>query len=45
MTSYYQLVDANKARSGMVIAIFIVFITAATYLLSYALGFDLSSKY
>ena len=43
MTSYYQLVDANKARSGMVIAIFIVFITAATYLLSYALGFDLSA--
>ena len=43
MTSYYKLVDANKARSGMVIAIFIAFITAATYLLSYALGFDLSA--
>ena len=43
MTSYYQLVDANKARSGMVIAIFIVFITTATYLLSYVLGFDLSA--
>jgi len=43
MTSYYQLVDANKVRSGMVIAIFIVFITTATYLLSYVLGFDLSA--
>ena len=43
MTSYYNLVDANKARSGMVIAIFIVFITVATYFLSYALGFDLSA--
>jgi len=43
MTSYYKLVDANKARSGMVIAVFIAFITAATYLLSYALGFDLSA--
>jgi heat shock protein HtpX len=43
MTTYYELVDANKARSGVVIAIFIAFITAATYLICYALGFDLSA--
>lgn len=43
MTTYYELVDANKARSGMVIAIFIAFITAATYLICYTLGFDLSA--
>jgi heat shock protein HtpX len=43
MTSYYQLVDANKARSGLVIAVFIAFITLATYLICYTLGFDLSA--
>ena len=43
MTSYYKLVDANKARSAMVIACFIAFITAATYLICYVLGFDLSA--
>jgi len=43
MTTYYELVDANKARSGVVIAIFIAFITAATYLICYALGFSYSA--
>jgi heat shock protein HtpX len=43
MTTYYKLVDANKARSGMVITAFIAFITAATYLICYTLGFDLSA--
>jgi len=43
MTSYYNLVDANKARSAIVIASFITFITAATYLICYVLGFDLSA--
>jgi heat shock protein HtpX len=43
MTSYYRLVDANKARSGLVIVCFIAFITAATYLICYSLGFDLSA--
>lgn len=43
MTSYYELVDANKARSGVVIACFIAFITLATYLICYSLGFDLSA--
>jgi len=43
MTIYHNLVDANKAKSGVVIAIFIVFITIATYLICYILGFDLSN--
>ena len=43
MKTYYDLVDANKARSGVVIACFIAFITAATYLICYTLGFDLSA--
>jgi len=43
MTSYYELVSANKARSGVVIACFIAFITIATYLICYSLGFDLSA--
>ncbi len=43
MTSYYKLVDANKARSAMVIAIFIAFVTAVTYIICYVLGFDLSA--
>lgn len=43
MKTYYDLVSANKARSGVVIACFIAFITAATYLISYTLGFDLSA--
>lgn len=43
MTSYYKLVDANKARSAMVIAIFIAFVTAVTYIICYTLGFDLSA--
>jgi len=43
MTSYYELVSANKARSGVIIACFIAFITAATYLICYSLGFDLSA--
>ena len=43
MTNYYELVDANKARSGVVIAFFIAFVTAATYLICYSLGFDYSA--
>lgn len=43
MTNYYKLVDANKARSVVVIACFIAFISAATYLICYTLGFDLSA--
>jgi len=43
MKTYYDLVSANKARSVLVIACFITFITAATYLICYTLGFDLSA--
>lgn len=43
MTSYHKLVDANKAKSGVVIASFIAFITLATYLLCYALDFSYSA--
>lgn len=43
MKTYYDLVSANKTRSGMIIAVFIAFITVATYLICYALGFDFSA--
>ncbi|HOX96000.1 MAG TPA: M48 family metallopeptidase [Candidatus Woesebacteria bacterium] len=43
MKNIYEQVDANKARSGLVIACFIVFITAATYFICYTLGFDYSA--
>lgn len=43
MKNYYEQVDENKLRSGLVIAGFIAFISAATYLISYSLGFDVSS--
>lgn len=43
MKTYFDLVDANKRRSGLIIALFIAFITAATYLICYALGFDYSA--
>lgn len=40
MKNFYEQVDENKFRSGIVIVSFIAFITLATYLISYALGFD-----
>lgn len=40
MKNIYEQVDANKFRSGIVIISFVVFISLATYLISYALGFD-----
>ena len=43
MKTYYELVDSNKVRSGIVIAGFIAFITLATYFICYALGFDYSA--
>lgn len=43
MKSYYRIIDENKTRSGLVIACFISFITIATYLICYTLGFDLSA--
>jgi len=43
MKNIYEQVDANKFRSGIVIVSFVVFISAATYLISYVLGFDASA--
>lgn len=43
MTTYHDLVAANKTRSALIIGVFIVFITAATYFICYALGFDYSA--
>lgn len=42
MKTYYELVDSNKTRSGIVIAVFIAFITAATYLICYSFGVSYS---
>ncbi|KKT41477.1 MAG: HtpX-2 peptidase, heat shock protein HtpX [Microgenomates group bacterium GW2011_GWC1_44_37] len=43
MKNIYEQVDENKFRSVVVITSFIVFITAATYLITYSLGYDLSA--
>ena len=42
MKNIYEQVDANKTKSGIVIAIFIAFVSLAAYTIAYALGFDLS---
>lgn len=42
MKNFYEQVDANKRRSTMVIVGFVLFVTTATYLITYALGYDLS---
>ncbi|KKT39977.1 zinc metalloprotease HtpX [Candidatus Collierbacteria bacterium RIFOXYB2_FULL_46_14] len=43
MKNIYEQVDENKFRSVVVVASFIIFITAATYLITYSLGYDLSA--
>lgn len=42
MKNFYEQVDENKLRSGVVIACFVAFIAAASYLITYAMGFDSS---
>ncbi|KKT49187.1 MAG: Protease HtpX-like protein [Candidatus Collierbacteria bacterium GW2011_GWC2_44_18] len=42
MKNIYEQVDENKFRSGVVIAIFIAFIAAVSYLITYTMGFDSS---
>ncbi len=42
MKNIYEQVDENKFRSGVVIACFIAFIAAASYFITYAMGFDTS---
>ena len=41
MKNYYELVDANKFKSNLVIFGFIVFITISAYFIGYALGYGL----
>lgn len=42
MKNIYEQVDANKRKSNLIIFLFIAFITAASYLMAYAFGYDLS---
>lgn len=42
MKNFYEQVDENKLRSGLVIASFIAFIAASAYAITYAMGFDYS---
>jgi len=42
MKNYYEQVDENKFRSGVVITCFITFIAASAYAITYAMGFDYS---
>ena len=41
MKNYYELVDANKFKSNLVIVGFIAFITVSAYFIGYALGYGL----
>ncbi len=43
MTSLYKLIDSNKTRSNLIIASFVLFVSLATYVICYALGFDFSA--
>ncbi len=42
MKNLYKQVDDNKLRSNIVIFFFVAFIGVASYLISYAMGYDLS---
>ncbi|MBI3274071.1 MAG: M48 family metalloprotease, partial [Candidatus Colwellbacteria bacterium] len=41
MKTYYELVDANKAKSNLIIFLFIAFITVSAYFIGYTLGYGL----
>lgn len=41
MKNYYELVDANKARSNLIIVLFVAFITVSAYFIGYSLGYGL----
>lgn len=43
MKNFYEQVDDNNLRSAIIIGGFIAFVSLATYLICYALGFDLSA--
>jgi heat shock protein HtpX len=42
MKNFYEQIDENNFRSGLIISCFIAFIAAAAYLITYAMGFDYS---
>jgi len=42
MKSYYELVDSNKQKSNLVVALFVAFVTGCSFVLAYALGYDYS---
>lgn len=42
MKNFYEQVDENKFRSGLVITGFIAFIATSAYVITYAMGFDTS---
>ncbi len=42
MKNFYEQVDENKFRSVVVIALFVAFITASAYAITYSMGFDSS---
>ncbi len=42
MKNFYEQVDDNKLRSGLVITFFIAFIAIASYAITYSMGFDYS---
>jgi len=42
MKNIYELADANKRKSSLIIFLFIAFITLASYFLAYSFGYDLS---
>lgn len=41
MKNYYELVDANKQKSFLVIGLFVIFISASAYLIAKGFGFGL----
>lgn len=43
MKNIYEQVDENKNKSNLVIVSFILFISLASYLITYSLGYDLSA--
>ena len=45
MKNYYEIVDENKFKSGLVITLFIAFVSLSTYFISYALGSDSSGVF
>lgn len=45
MKNYYEIIEENKVKSNLVIGLFIIFISVSAYLISYALGSDMSAVF